>query len=51
MRGRTMPAFFLFDVRRVTDRDKLGQYTARVLETVTAHDGQYRVLGGPAETV
>lgn len=46
-----MSAFFLFEVRKVTDPDKLGQYKARVLDTVTAHGGRYRVLGGAVEVV
>lgn len=46
-----MSAFMLFDVRGVTDHEKLGQYQARVLDTVDAHGGRYRVLGGPASVV
>ncbi len=46
-----MAAFFLFDVRAVTDPEKLGAYRAGVLATVTAHGGRYRILGGPAEVV
>ena len=43
-----MSAFVLFDVREVKDPEKLGAYQARVLETVDAFGGRYRVLGGPA---
>ena len=46
-----MSAFFLFDVRGVNDPEKLGEYQARVLDTVNAHGGRYRVLGGPATVV
>lgn len=46
-----MSAFFLFDVRAVTDAKKLGTYRASVLETVTDHRVRHRILGGPAEMV
>lgn len=46
-----MSVFYLFDIRQVTDSGKLAAYRARVLATVTAHGGRYRVLGGPAEPV
>lgn len=46
-----MSAFILFDIRDVRDPGKLGEYKARVLKTVEAHGGTYRVLGGPAEAV
>ncbi|MCG6882558.1 MAG: DUF1330 domain-containing protein [Silicimonas sp.] len=44
-----MPAFVLFDIRDVTDPDKLAAYKAGVLVTVEAHGGCYRALGGPSE--
>lgn len=46
-----MSAFLLVDVREVKDPDKLAAYRSGVLETVTAHGGRYRVLGGPAEVL
>ncbi len=46
-----MSAFVFFDVQGVKDPGKLGEYQARVLETVDAHGGQYRILGGPASVI
>lgn len=46
-----MSVYYLFDIRKVSDSGKLAAYRGRVLETVTAHGGRYRILGGPAEPV
>ncbi len=46
-----MPVYFLVNIREVTDPDKMDVYRSRVLATVEAHGGRYRIMGGPAEAV
>ena len=41
-----MPAYCFFDVRQITDQEKVSAYRARVVETVEKHGGRYLVLGG-----
>ncbi len=46
-----MSAYCVFDVREITDREKLADYRSKVFATVTHYDGRYLVLGGPFEVV
>ena len=41
-----MPAYFLFDVKEITDPDLMEQYRSRVFDVVKAFGGQYRTVGG-----
>lgn len=41
-----MPAYCLFDVREIKDREKLADYRSKVFATVEQYGGRYRVLGG-----
>jgi len=46
-----MPAYFLFDIREVTDRSKMEEYRARVAPVVEKFGGRFLVIGGPFEVV
>ena len=46
-----MPAYCLFDVRAITDPQKVAEYRAGVAATVAQYGGQYRVLGGGVQVV
>lgn len=41
-----MPAYFLFDVKEITDPVKMEQYRSRVFDVVRAFGGEYRSVGG-----
>lgn len=46
-----MSAYCFFDVRKITDPDKVGAYRAQVFETVEKFGGEYLVLGGDFDVV
>lgn len=46
-----MSAYCFFDVREVTDREKMEEYKSRVFKTVADHGGRYVVLGGRVDAV
>lgn len=46
-----MSAYCFFDVRRITDPDKVVEYRTRVAATVEQYGGRYLVLGGPFDAV
>ena len=46
-----MAAYCFFDIREVSDPEKLGEYKAGVLATVQQYGGRYLLLGGEAESV
>lgn len=41
-----MSACFFFDVREITDQNKVDEYVAGIFATVRDHGGRYVVLGG-----
>jgi uncharacterized protein (DUF1330 family) len=46
-----MPAYFIFDIKRVVDEEKIGEYRQRVGTTVEQYGGRYVVRGGESEVV
>lgn len=46
-----MAAYCFFDVRVVTDPEKMDQYRSGVLATVQRYGGKYLVVGGKCEAV
>ena len=46
-----MPAYCLWDIREIHDQHAMDDYVARVIDTVTAFDGEYLVVGGPWQVV
>ncbi|HSC05343.1 MAG TPA: DUF1330 domain-containing protein [Steroidobacteraceae bacterium] len=46
-----MPAYGFFDVREVTDANKLEQYRQSVAATVARHGGRYLSVGGPCDAI
>lgn len=46
-----MPAYCFFDVREITDAEKVAQYQPRVGATVAQYGGRYLVLGGKHDAV
>ena len=46
-----MAAYCFFDVREVTDPEKLEQYKKGVLATVHQYSGRYLLLGGNCEGI
>jgi uncharacterized protein (DUF1330 family) len=41
-----MSAFFFFDVKEITDENKMDEYRQGVRQTVEKYGGKYRVIGG-----
>ena len=41
-----MSAFFFFDVKEITDLDKLNEYRRGIDGLVEKYNGKYRVIGG-----
>jgi len=41
-----MPAYYLFDVREITDYDMMNRYRKAVLATVEQFGGRYLAVGG-----
>lgn len=46
-----MAAYCFFDIRDVTDPQKLAAYKDSVLATVQQYNGRYLLLGGPCDSV
>ena len=46
-----MAAYCFFDVRKITDPDKVGEYRKQVFATVERYGGRYLVLGGKFDAV
>jgi uncharacterized protein (DUF1330 family) len=46
-----MPAYFLLDIREITDAVKMEEYKARVTPVVEKFGGRYPVIDGPFEVV
>ena len=46
-----MSAYCFFDVREITDREKLAEYRHQVFATVERYGGRYLALGGPFDLV
>ena len=46
-----MPAYGFFDVREVTDADKLERYRQSVAATVARHGGRYLSVGGRCDAI
>jgi len=45
------PGYCFFDVRKITDPDKVAAYRAQVVKNVARHGGRYLVLGGDFSVV
>lgn len=41
-----MSAFFFFDVKEITNPEKMNEYREAVFATVERYEGTYRVVGG-----
>ena len=46
-----MPAYFLFDVKEITDPAAMDRYRAAVFATVSKHGGRYLLIGGDVTPV
>ncbi len=46
-----MSAFYFFDIKEITDYDKIEEYRQGVFDTVAKYNGKYRVIGGEIEAV
>lgn len=44
-----MAAYCLFDVREITDEQKLARYRSQVFDNVRQFGGRYLLIGGPVE--
>jgi len=49
--SKSLPAYCFFDVRKITDPDKVATYRAQVVKNVEQYGGRYLVLGGDFSVV
>lgn len=46
-----MSAYYFFDIRDVTNIDKMEEYRKSVFDTVEKYGGKYRIIGGEIEPI
>jgi uncharacterized protein (DUF1330 family) len=50
-RGKPMAVYFALEIEKVTDQQKLVEYSQRGVETIKQYGGKLVVIGGAPETV